>query len=170
MSPDTDDPLGRWRRLLHRLEDGLLALLLTGMILLAGTQILLRNLFDTGFTWADPLLRILVLWVGLLGALAASRQDKHIAIDVLARALPEGAQRLSHALTALFTAAVCALIAWHSGRFVSMEIDAGTPGFRGLPAWWFELIIPVAFGLIGLRYLLRSLGHARGLLRSRASP
>ena len=53
-------------------------LLLTGMILLATTQILMRNLWDTGLAWADPSLRIAVLWVALLGALAATRDDNHI--------------------------------------------------------------------------------------------
>ncbi len=62
-------------RIIHGFEDGLLALMVAAMIFLAGSQILLRNLFDTGFAWADPVLRLLVLWVGLLGALAASRTD-----------------------------------------------------------------------------------------------
>ena len=51
----------RWIDRLHRAEDALRAFLLTAMILLAGTQILMRNLFDSGFVWIDPLLRVLVL-------------------------------------------------------------------------------------------------------------
>ena len=57
-----------WKRLeerLHRVEDILLALLLTAMIGLAALQILLRNLFNLGLAWADPTLRLLVLWVAL---------------------------------------------------------------------------------------------------------
>ncbi len=68
---------------LHRAEDGLLALLLAVMIVLAGTQILMRNLFDSGFVWIDPLLRVLVLWFGLIGATVATRHNKHIRIDLL---------------------------------------------------------------------------------------
>jgi len=51
---------------IHRLEDGLLSLLLLSMIGLAAAQIFMRNLFDYGFVWADPLLRIMVLWALLL--------------------------------------------------------------------------------------------------------
>jgi TRAP-type C4-dicarboxylate transport system permease small subunit len=55
-------------------EDGLMAILLSATILLAASQILLRNLFDSGIIWADPTLRIMVLWLALLGAIAATRE------------------------------------------------------------------------------------------------
>ena len=41
---------------IHRVEDFILALLLTAMILLASAQIVLRNLFDSSLFWGDPLL------------------------------------------------------------------------------------------------------------------
>lgn len=50
----------------HRLEDSILVALLLAMIVLAVTQIALRNGFDTGITWADALLRVMVLWIALL--------------------------------------------------------------------------------------------------------
>ncbi len=141
-------------RIIHRFEDALLALVVAVMIFLAGSQILLRNLFDTGFAWADPMLRLLVLWVGLLGALAASRTDKHIAIDVFSRMLGPRALAGARSITTLFTAAVSGLIAYHAGRFVAMEREAGIVGVAGLSAWVLELIIPVGFGLIAVRYLV----------------
>lgn len=124
------------------------------MILLAGSQILFRNLFDTGFVWADPVLRVLVLWVGLLGALAASRTDKHISIDVFSRLLGARSLVVAKSLTALFTAAVAGLIAYHAWRFVAMEREAEIVGVAGMPTWLLQLIMPAGFGLIALRYLI----------------
>ena len=57
--------------LLHFLENGLLVGLLVAMIGIAVTQIVMRNGFDSGFLWADSLLRVLVLWIGMIGALVA---------------------------------------------------------------------------------------------------
>ena len=74
-----------WAKRLHRAEDALLVLLLSAMIALASTQILLRNLFDSGFVWIDPLLRVLVLWLGLIGATVATRNNRHIRIDLLSK-------------------------------------------------------------------------------------
>ena len=70
-------------------EDAILVMILTTMILLAAGQIILRNFMDIGFIWADEMLRMLVLWLAVAGAVAASRNDKHINIDVLNRFLPE---------------------------------------------------------------------------------
>jgi TRAP-type C4-dicarboxylate transport system permease small subunit len=141
---------------LHRIEDALLALLFAGLMGLALAQIVLRNLFNEGLVWSDPLLRVMVLWVGLLAALVASRDDHHIAIDVLTRWFDARARSLIGVLTALFTAAVCALIAWHGARLVAFDREAGIEISVGLPAWIFELIIPLTFGLIALRYLIHA--------------
>ena len=94
------------RGALHRLEEAVLALLLGAMIVLASLQILLRGAFGSGLAWADPLLRVLVLWVGLLGAVTASREGRQITVDVLSRLLSERARAAVGAITGLFTAGV----------------------------------------------------------------
>lgn len=147
------------QRLLHlirQLETLLLASLLLGMILLAGTQIILRNLFDSGLFWAEPLLRITVLWLTLLGALAATRGNNHIRIDAISRYLPQTGHRIASLTGSLFSAGICALVAWHSARFVLAEYHAGVTLFNQLPAWMFQIVLPVGFGLMALRFLLFS--------------
>ena len=147
--------LARGVRGLHRTEDALLALLLTGMILLAVLQIALRHGFDAGISWGDPLLRVLVLWLGLLGALAATREGHHINIDVISRLLPARGQAAVDAVTSLFAGTVSATVAYHATRFVASEFRFGSVAFAGIPAWALEAVVPFAFGLIALRFLLR---------------
>ena len=145
---------------LHRIEAWVLTALVLVLVVLAGGQILLRNLFGGGISWADPFLRTLVVWTAMLGALAAAREDKHIAVDVLQRFLPRGAQRAARVLTLLFAAGICAAMSWHSISFVG--IDFGTPasasgdGIPGIPPWVLESILPVGFGLMALRFVLRA--------------
>ncbi len=141
-------------RVLAILEDTLLVVLLTVMMVLAVVQILLRNLFDAGLTWADPLLRVIVLWLALAGALAATRADNHINLDVVSRLLPAPARAATRALTDLFAAAVCGVLAYHGARLVQMDWLAGTAAFGAVPAWLCELIIPLGFALMGLRFVL----------------
>ena len=154
--------------LLHRLEDGLLALVLGLLVLLAPLQLFLRNFFDAGIGWGDPLLRVLVLWVGMLGALAATRGRRQISIDVLSHVAGARLRSGVGVVTSLFTAAVCALVAYHSARFVASEMEYAAAAFAGVPAWTCEIVIPVAFGLIALRYALYSIGDLRDVLA--ASP
>lgn len=168
MSTDTGSttPMTRLLGWIKRLEDGLLVFMLGAMILLASSQILLRNLFDSGLGWADPLLRIMVLWVGLMGALAASRDNKHISIDLFSRLLSGRAKGWSDFLTCLFSAVISAVVAWHGGRFVMMEFEDGMTGFSGLPVWPFELVIPLAFGLIALQFLIHTIAALHRLRSS----
>lgn len=139
------------------LEDSLLVLLLTSMILLASTQIVMRNFFDTGLVWADPLLRVMVLWLGLLGATVASRNNKHIQIDLLTRYLSQRLNLAIQVVVGLFTATVAGTIAWHGARWVISDYRDAITSFSGLPSWVLEIIIPLAFGLIAIRYLLYAL-------------
>ena len=150
---------------LHRVEDTFLALLLTAMVVLAPLQILLRNVFDQGISWADPLIRVLVLWVGLMGAVAAARGDRHISIDAVSRMVPPRTRTVIGLVTSAFTTVVCALVAWHSGRFVWDEKVYESVAFSGIPAWMLELVIPVAFALIAIRYMLRTRQALLDLIR-----
>jgi TRAP-type C4-dicarboxylate transport system permease small subunit len=156
--------LDRALQALHRVEDGLLSLLLAGLILLATAQIALRNLLDSGVAWGDPLLRAMVLWLGLLGALAASRGNRQITVDVLSRALPRRSREGVRALTCSFAAFVAGLVAWHGATLVRLDLEAGSVAFGAIPAWCVEVIIPVSFGLIALRYLLLGLAHVRSIV------
>lgn len=146
----------RWIHRLHRFEDILLALLLSAMIVLAGMQIILRNLFDSGFVWIDPLLRVLVLWLGLIGATVATRFNKHIRIDLLSRYFDRNTHRLIQSIVAQVSAWTCLVIAWFGMQWIQLDYAEAVMWFAGIPAWAVEIIVPLAFALIGLRYLLLS--------------
>ena len=148
------------------MEDLVLVLILTAMMLLAALQIFLRNFFDTGFMWSDELLRLLVLWLAMAGAVAASRKDRHISIAVLDRFLPAPLLRATRAVLDLFTAAVCALLAWHSLAFVLSTHAYGDVLLGQVPAWIAQAVLPVGFALMAWRYLLFALRGAFGAERS----
>jgi TRAP-type C4-dicarboxylate transport system permease small subunit len=140
--------LTRW---LHRIEDTLLALLVAVLIIGAGLQVFLRAFFDIGVVWLDPLLRALVLWLAMLGALAAARADRHIAIELVSRFLGARGQRVLRGFGLLFGAAVCALLAWHAFTLVQMEMGYPQMAFAQVPTWMVMLILPAGFGLLALR-------------------
>lgn len=142
---------------IHRLEDFVLVLLLFTMISLAFTQIVLRNGFDGGIVWADSLLRIMVLWIALIGAVVASRDQRHINIDLISRFLPPLAKRIAGVLSAMFTVVICAILAWYSLDFVKIEYESPSFAFAHVPTWLCESIMPVAFILMAIRYFIHSL-------------
>lgn len=145
-------------------EDAALVLLLTAMIVLASSQIFMRNALGDGFVWADETLRLMVLWLALAGAVAASRADKHISINVLSRFLPETGQKLARILTNTFTATVCGVVALYAWQFVSQSREFEDQLLETLPAWWFQIVMPVAFALMAWRYACFVMSDLIGLL------
>ena len=141
-------------RIINRVEDGLLVFILSSMILLSVFQVLARNFFSEGVVWIDPMLRMLVLWVGLAGAVVATRTDNHIRIDVLLKYMPGRFRVYINRLIYLFTSSVCLLITWHAYRFVYSEYEYGSVAFASIPTWVTALILPLGFFFIAARYLL----------------
>ena len=155
----------RAQMILYRVEDSILVGLLLLMITLAVLQIFLRNLFDTGIVWSDVLVRILVLWVGLAGAMVASRRGNHINIDILDRFLPERAKVVVSFVVEVFTAFICTIVAYYSLQFVQMEFADGGMAFAKVPVWLCEAIIPFAFGVIAIRYVLLSIINLKKIVK-----
>ncbi len=151
--------LARAERLGLLLENALICLLLSALILLAGAQIVLRNFFSMGFTWADGLVRLMVLWLAMLGAVAASREGRHIAIDLAGRFLPRGLARIIACATCTFAALVSGALAWYSWSFVEDSREFGDRLLNDLPAWPFQAILPIGFALIAYRYALRAVAR-----------
>jgi TRAP-type C4-dicarboxylate transport system permease small subunit len=154
----SDNIVVRW---LHRFEDGLLILALLAMIGMAVFQIVLRIRFHTGIVWGDEFVRVLVLWLGLLGAVSASRTDRHIRIDLASRYLPRQWRAWATALMQLATALVCGLAAWYAVQFVKIEFEYPERAFAAVPTWVCEIIIPVGFAAITLRYIILSVNQIR---------
>jgi TRAP-type C4-dicarboxylate transport system permease small subunit len=142
---------------ISRVEQALIAALLTVMILLAFSQIVLRNFFSTGIDWSDSLVRYLVVWVGFIGAAIAVREGKHITIDILSRWVSGSGSRIIQSASQFISAVICGLLSWAAVKFVIFEGQMGSTTFGELPEWVPELIIPVTFGLMTLRYTLRLL-------------
>ncbi len=153
--------LGRMLRLLGSVEDALLVVLLAIMIGFASWQIIARNILDTAIIWADPLLRTLVLWVGFLGAVAAARDDRQINVDVVSRFVDDPWRSRIRIVTDLCTALISGFLAWQAFRFVKDARAYSEIAFASVPLWLTASILPLAFALLSIRYLLLTGFHLR---------
>jgi len=142
-----------WERFGRRLEEWTLTLLIGAIITLSAFQIVLRNFFDAGYIWIDPLLRTLVLWVTFLGALAATSRGRHIAIDVASRLIPRAGRRLLARSTSLIAGSVCVALANAGYQYIGMEREFASHAFLGLPTWVVQIILPAGFALLAFRFL-----------------
>ena len=154
---------------LHKLESRLIDLvaatttaLFLVMLVLAIVQIVLRFEFNSGMLWADPLTRRLVLWVGLLGAVLATKEEKHFQLDVLTRYLSPAQRRVLAVLSASITPIVCFVLAYASVSYLQVVASEHDPGLGNVPMWVVSSVIPLAFVLIAFEFVIRALSPTTG--------
>jgi C4-dicarboxylate transporter DctQ subunit len=149
----------RWERAdeaIAKVELTLIVIFLSSMIFVAFLQIVLRNAFSTGLDWGDSFLRNLVLWIGFIGATLATREGRHINIDIVSRWLPSFARKIVMRITHLFSFAVCCLLTYAAFKFLRNEVQMGHRALLDIPVWIPEIILPMTFGLMAFRFGLRA--------------
>lgn len=145
----------RWlEQALTRVELGAALLAFAVMLALSLADIVGRNLFNATLPGGDLVLRQLVLWVALPGAALAVAAKRHLHLDPANLAARPRWQKWTAIPFNLVAALVCALLtqaawAYWQDAWQYQSTDA---------AWlaWLGLILPVAFGLLALHFLLRA--------------
>jgi TRAP-type C4-dicarboxylate transport system permease small subunit len=152
--------MNRLKRLdetLDRIETVIVVLFMSAMMGIAFLQIVLRNVFTTGLTWGELILRNLVLWIGFLGATLATREGKHINIDALSRSLPPFGRAVVETCVQFFSSLICGLFTYASLKFIRNEAEMGTMTLVSIPTWILEAVLPLTFGLMTFRFALRAI-------------
>jgi C4-dicarboxylate transporter, DctQ subunit len=140
---------------LASLERVLVVLLLSGLLGLGVLQVIERNVLASGIFWADELLQHMVLWLGFLGASLATREHRHLSIDILSHFLSTRWQLWLGLLVNTVALGLCMLLVQAAWGLVRSEYTAGTVLTFGFPSWLVQSIIPLGFGAITLRFALR---------------
>jgi len=159
--------LRRIERSIARIEGWFIIALLSVMVLLTSVQVLLRNLHIHGkihyanlllgeIDWADPLVRLLVLWLTFLGASLLTTENRHIKIDILSGNVPAKWLPFREVILCTAAALVCGFMFAGSLDYVKVEYLSGATVFLSFPSWLAQLILPIGFLLMLLRFLLRA--------------
>ncbi|MCY3814755.1 MAG: TRAP transporter small permease subunit [Gammaproteobacteria bacterium] len=152
---------GRAGKMAGRLLTGLLATFLGAMLVLAAAQILWRNVFRMSIPHSEQLLEWLVLWIAMLGAMAASVGSRHITIDALSQVLSESARRWAGVAAQFFALVACMALFLICGSYWLDTMSYGETTLGGLPRWAFEAVLPAAFAVMAGAHLV----HMVSLLR-----
>ncbi|MBX3703951.1 MAG: TRAP transporter large permease subunit [Steroidobacteraceae bacterium] len=136
--------------LLHRAENLLLAAALAALVLL-GVASATRALAD-----ADDLIRHLTLLVGMLGGMAAARENRLLAMGTVAQALPPAWKPAVAAFTGLVATTVTALLTLAAWQFVRGEAPSSSTLAFGVPRIALQALMPLGFAVIAWRIACHS--------------
>ncbi len=129
-------------------------LLLLSMLLITVTQIIFRNFFGIHLNVASEIARQEVIWLTFTGGILSTLKGKHIAIDLLSKIIPLNFKNILATILNISAAIVCIIMVYFSINFVKMEIEFSSMIADKIPAWTFQIIIPIGFLFMSISFLL----------------
>jgi len=158
---------GRYSRTIIGIEDFLIAFFLGLMVIMVLLQVLMRNLFQSGVMGGDDLIRHLVLWIAFFGAGIATRSNSHVRIDILTHLVTGRIKEYKDIITNLFSTIICIILMIASCQFVFIEYESQAHSqFLDLPVWVLEIVMPVGYLIIAIRFAHNCLAGLLNITRN----
>lgn len=139
---------------LRRFEDSLLVVALLASAALPLIDVVGRPLGGFHVPGGAAYLQLLTLWLAFLGGLVATREKEHLTLST-AELLGSTKLRDAAALvSSAVAAAVAAVLAYGAALVVRANREEANVLPGGIPEWVGDLVMPIALGLIALRFAL----------------
>ena len=164
MAPVNPGPFpGDAMKFLKRLDEWLIALLLAAMTLLTFSQVVMRYVFDSGFTWALQLTSVLFACMIFIGISYGVRVGAHIGVDAVVKLLPPKPRRITSIVAVLLCLLYAGMVIYGSMIYV-LKMKAVGIEMDDLPIqiWIVRAILPFGFILLGMRFLPVLVNLVRG--------
>jgi C4-dicarboxylate transporter, DctQ subunit len=142
------------RAVLHRAEEGLIALILGVMTILTFVQVVLRYVFNTGFLWALEADFYLFAWLVLLGMAYGVRERSHIGVDAAVRLFSPPVRRIVGLIVVALALLYAGLLMYGSVAYIDklMVIDIEAEDIP-VKRWILSLCLPIGFAFLLIRLL-----------------
>ena len=146
--------LSNGMRIINKLEEWLLWVIVLEMALLSFSQVILRYIFHTAFPWGEEVLRYQMVFVTFFGASLAVKKDAHISVTVLVQTLPDRYAFYIKLLTSL-TGVLFSFILCYYSTLLSLKVKGFgqlTPALS-IPSYIPYLFIPIGAFFMGIRFI-----------------
>jgi C4-dicarboxylate transporter DctQ subunit len=142
------------REAVHRIEEGLIALILGVMTVLTFVQVVLRYVFNSGLDWQLESNYYLFAWLVMIGISYCVRVRAHIGVDAAVQLLPPGPRRAVGILVLLLALTYTLLMMYGSFEYIRrlyiINVEA-----EDIPivTWKLSLCLPLGFVFLFIRLL-----------------
>ena len=162
MSSQRIDILGENSKISHVInrlkwgEDTLAVVIFAAMTLLPVIETTTRLFSTNGIPASQVLVQHFTLWIGFLGAILATRQNKLLALT--REPLFDEAEKphLGKWIAKVTTFLVLVALTWGSWELLKIEMQYPIDIAPNIPRWVAQLIMPVGFGLMAIQVYVKS--------------
>jgi tripartite ATP-independent transporter DctM subunit len=155
-------PLERFAAAFHGLEGGVLAAAFLVSMVLPLVEAVGRPFGGFSIPGSSTYRAQLTLWLAFLGGLLATRERRHLTLSTAEAIGHARVRQAARWFASAVAAAVCGVLAYSAAGVVAADRTQGEMMAIGIPAWWSELVMPVALGLIAVRLAWGAAGGWRG--------
>ena len=137
-------------------EDTLAVVIFAAMTLLPVIEATTRLFSTNGIPASQVLVQHFTLWIGFLGAILATRQNKLLALT--RDPLFDEAEKphLGKWIAKVTTFLVLVALTWGSWELLKIEMQYPIDIAPNIPRWVAQLIMPVGFGLMAIQVYVKS--------------
>lgn len=141
-------------KILNRLEEWIVSLMLLAMTGLTFLQVVMRYVFNSGFTWALELTTVFFAVMIFVGVSYGVRVGSHIGVDALVKLLPAGKRKAVALLAVALSLVYVGFILTGSMQYVLKMKDVGIElEDMSIERWQVLAVMPLGMALTGFRFL-----------------
>jgi len=141
-------------RIVGKVEEAIISLLLVAMTLLVFYEVILRFGFGTGITWGQEATLHLSAWFVLFGVSYGLKVGAHIGVDAFVRLFPPIGQRILTGIAILLALVYCALFIYGAWVYLSkMHMIGIELEDIPIPTWIAHSILLIGLVLLSIRLL-----------------
>ncbi|MCM2297204.1 TRAP transporter small permease [Rhodoferax sp.] len=150
-------------KILDHLEEWIIGLMLAAMTALTFLQVVMRYVFNSGFSWALELTTVFFAFMIFVGISYGVRVGSHIGVDALVKMMPHNTRRNVSILAVLLSLLYVGFVLTGSTIYVLKMKDVGIE-FEDMPIerWMVLIIMPIGFLLTGWRFVQILIGLITG--------
>ncbi len=154
-------------KILDYLEEWIIASMLLAMTALTFLQVVMRYVFNSGFSWALELTTVFFAFMIFVGISYGVRVGSHIGVDALVRMLGTNARRYVSILAVLLSLLYVGFVLTGATTYVLKMKEAGIE-FEDMPIerWQVLAVMPLGFLLTGWRFMQLLIGLITGTAAS----
>ena len=132
-----------------------LCAILIGMVAILMAHVIFRYVLNNSLSWSEELLKILLVWFGMLSVSVLAARREHVAIIIFKERVFKKAASTLTKVTQILTVVVCVVVVIVGIQYVLSAGFRPTPALR-LPYGYAYAAVPVSFVFVTL-YEFRNL-------------
>ena len=141
-------------KILDRLEEWIISLMLLAMTGLTFVQVVMRYVFNSGMTWALELTTVFFAIMIFVGVSYGVRVGSHIGVDALVKLMPPAKRKVVSILAVVLSLVYVGFVLTGSMEYVLKMKDVGIE-LEDMPIerWQVLAVMPLGMALTGYRFL-----------------